>query len=247
VTGDQSKVILLVHGWGGSYREAWEDSGWASRLRSAGRQIIDVNLPGHGCASGSHNPEDYGNIADELEVAVAQRLEELGLNKHCVIDAMGYSLGAKMILELACRQPQRFNRLVLVAIGENAFAPLKASAAIAEVMTHGVTPDTPPLLRQLHQYTLRAGNDPLAMAACMLRPQDAPVTPKRLAVVTSPCLIVCGAEDQVVLPADGLASALTESRLRLVDGVGHFDILDNVELIASASEFLALESTTPGE
>ena len=38
------------------------------------------------------------------------------------VDAVGFSLGALTLLELACREPERFGRIVLAGIGQNVFA-----------------------------------------------------------------------------------------------------------------------------
>lgn len=221
--------IVLLHGWGGHYREAWVDSGWESKLEASGRELIKINLPGHGLKSASHDPEDYASIADDVESMLDGREG---------IQGMGYSLGAKILLEISCRNPNVFDRLVLASIGENAFQPLRASSAIANTVLKGVDDSTPDMLVEIYRYVLAAGNDRKAMAACMLRPQDAPITAERLKVVRCPVLVVNGDQDHVVLPADGLLESLNNSEAMMIPNVGHFDLLTNKIFQEKAHEFL---------
>ncbi|HEU4841145.1 MAG TPA: alpha/beta fold hydrolase [Ilumatobacteraceae bacterium] len=50
--------VLLVHGWGGSFDATWRRSGFTELLADAGREVIGVDLLGHGDAPKPHDPED---------------------------------------------------------------------------------------------------------------------------------------------------------------------------------------------
>jgi pimeloyl-ACP methyl ester carboxylesterase len=84
--------LLLVHGLGGSSRS------WSTILPGliAAREVIAVDLPGHGqtpvCADGG----TFQGLADALEAF----LSDEGLTG---IDMVGSSMGARMVLELARR------------------------------------------------------------------------------------------------------------------------------------------------
>jgi pimeloyl-ACP methyl ester carboxylesterase len=46
----QHEPVVLVHGWGGSFRRTWQEPGMTALLEDAGRQVIGVDLLGHGDA-----------------------------------------------------------------------------------------------------------------------------------------------------------------------------------------------------
>lgn len=223
------KQVILLHGWGGSYAATWQKTGWDSRLADVGYEVSGLNILGHGVPAGPHDPQEFANIADDIE---AQLGDAVG------IDGIGYSLGAKILLELACRRPDRFRRLVLSAIGENAYKPLAASEAIASAMANGLPDNAPPALAKLVAYTAEAGNDPLAMAACMRRPQDRPITPARLGDVTIPVFIGNGDIDHFILPVEPLTDAMPGAEAKLYQGVDHFDILEHPAFVADTINFL---------
>ena len=86
------KPLLLLHGLGGSWRS------WTPILPglAAQREVIAVDLPGHGAT-----PQPSGELSFEaLADAVAAFLESRGLQG---IDVVGSSMGARLVLELARR------------------------------------------------------------------------------------------------------------------------------------------------
>src|SRR5579875_731048 len=87
------KPLLLVHGIGGS----WASWGLViDRLTTGGRQVIAIDLPGHGQTPPLSGPVSIGTLAD----AVTEYLREEGL---LGIDAVGSSMGARLVLELVRR------------------------------------------------------------------------------------------------------------------------------------------------
>ena len=104
--------VLLVHGWGSSFERTWVATGVSALLEDAGRTVIGVDLLGHGAAPKPHDPEAYRDLTGRL----VEALPAAG-----PADAVGFSLGAITLLELACRQPELFGRLVLAGIGANVF------------------------------------------------------------------------------------------------------------------------------
>lgn len=84
--------LLLIHGLGGSWR-SWMPL--INRLASQ-REIIAIDLPGHGKTPGLKGPTTISTLADTL----TQFIQQNGLNG---IDAVGSSMGARLVLELARR------------------------------------------------------------------------------------------------------------------------------------------------
>ena len=93
--------VVLVHGWGGSYARTWQQPGWQALLEDAGREVIGVDLLGHGSAPKPHEPEAYADMTTRIVEAAGDG----------AIDAVGFSLGAITLLELACREPARPRQL----------------------------------------------------------------------------------------------------------------------------------------
>ena len=87
------KPLLLVHGIGGSWA-SWELV--MDRLAEGGREVIAVDLPGHGQTPPLAGAVSISTLAD----AVTEFLEEEGL---LGIDAVGSSMGARLVLELVRR------------------------------------------------------------------------------------------------------------------------------------------------
>jgi pimeloyl-ACP methyl ester carboxylesterase len=86
------KPLLLVHGIGGSWR-SWQTVLDALALE---RQVIAVDLPGHGDTPPLQGETTIETLADAVT-------EFLGRNDLMGIDAVGSSMGARLVLELARR------------------------------------------------------------------------------------------------------------------------------------------------
>ncbi len=87
------KPLLLVHGIGGSWA-SWEPV--IDRLAEGGREVIAVDLPGHGPTPPLSGPVSISTLSD----AVTEFLIGEGL---LGIDAVGSSMGARLVLELVRR------------------------------------------------------------------------------------------------------------------------------------------------
>lgn len=86
------KPVLLVHGLGGSWR-SWTP---VLALLGAQREVVAIDLPGFGGSVALDRQPSIDALAD----AVADFLAQSGLQG---VDAVGSSLGARIVLELARR------------------------------------------------------------------------------------------------------------------------------------------------
>ena len=107
----RDEPVLLVHGFATSAARTWRDNGWVDLLGDVGREVIAPDLLGHGDAAKPHDPEAYA----ALESDVAARLPDRP------VDAIGFSLGARVVLTLAADDPGRFARIVVAGVGANLF------------------------------------------------------------------------------------------------------------------------------
>jgi pimeloyl-ACP methyl ester carboxylesterase len=86
----------------------------------ASRQVIGVELQGHGHTADVDHPFSFEQMADD----VAALIKHLGLDK---TDIFGYSLGGGVALQTAIRHPELIRKLVLV------LTPFKSDAWYPEV------------------------------------------------------------------------------------------------------------------
>ena len=104
----EGEPLLALHGGLGSI----DLFGPSPALRAAGRQLIAVDLHGHGRTPLGDRPISLIDMGDDMAVL----LERLGYRQ---VDVIGYSLGAGVAFRLAVQHPETVRRLVLVSTGFN--------------------------------------------------------------------------------------------------------------------------------
>ena len=188
--------------------------------------MIGVDLLGHGTAERPHDPAAYAHLED----CVARALPAAGQ-----VDAVGFSLGAQLLLAVAAAAPQRFGRVVLGGVGSNMFVSADFEP-VAKAIESGDPDPENGLARAFTQFAAGSGNDPLALAACLRRP-GRKLVPADLATVTCPVLVVLGDRD-FAGPPDPLVDALPDARLVALRGADHFGTPKDFRFIDAALEFL---------
>ncbi len=222
--------VILLHGWGGSFNATFGQYGWVGDLLGHNRRVMTFDLPGHGGAPASHDPAAYSDLAGSV-------LETLG-DADPVYDVIGYSLGAKLALEMACRRPGLFGRMALGGVGDNVFAPERAGAAVAAALEGGLPPDAPAPVRGLVEYAALSGGDPRAMAAVLRRPPNPVADPGRLSTIQSAILVVNGEDDALARPDTALLAALPTAIHQVLPGVDHFALPGSAGFRQAALAFL---------
>lgn len=226
---DATLPVVLLHGWGGSFDATFAASGWLDRLATARRDVIAMNLPGHGDLVASQEPAFYGDLTASL-------LEQLPDGR---VDLVGYSLGAKIALSLAVRHPERIGRVVLGGLGDNAFAPEPIGEALAQALDDGTTDDTPIHIAALIRYSEKSGSYPRALAAVLRRPANPKLTEFALSAVQAPMLLVNGYADAIALPDTKLQAAMKRLRTLHLPGIDHLSLPACVAFQDAAISFLA--------
>ena len=220
----RDEPVLLVHGFATSAARTWGDNGWIDLLGDVGRQVIAPDLLGHGDAAKPHDPEAYADMEGDLASHLPDR----------PVDAIGFSLGARMLLTLAAEDPGRFSRLVVAGVGANLFRT-DGSDAIARAV-EGTGDTSNPVVQYLAGLAAQPGVDRAALAACMRHPRprlDAAILGK----VTCPVLVVLGDRD-FAGPADPLVEALPDATFRPLRNVDHFATPKEFRFIDAALAFL---------
>lgn len=221
--------VVLVHGWGGSFTNTWERSGFTALLADVDRQVIGVDLLGHGTAPKPHDPEAYADLTERVFAAMPD----------LPVDAVGFSLGALTLLRAAIAQPERFGRLVLAGIGQNVFErdDEATERIIAAIENDGEGAELDNRARLFAQYAHQPGNDPVALAAIMKRPAGPAFTDQQFERITCPVLVAVGDRD-FVLPADRLVDVLPDARLQTLRRTDHFATPESFDFIDATLEFL---------
>ena len=229
MTDSKTPPVLLVHGWAGSFDRTWKRSGIVDLLADTGRTVMPYDLPGHGTATKSHDPDDYRDLAGDL----LARVGTAG-----AVDAVGFSLGAITLLRALIRSPQSFNNVVLAGIGDGVFFP--HDPARSERILSGLEGRAEPgdiTARIFGKIGNESHNDPLALAAVLRRSREEPMTKEQLAAVHNRVLVVLGDKD-FSAPADKLAAALPNATLHSLKGIDHFRTPESFEFIDAVLAFL---------
>ena len=228
---DDAPVLVLVHGFSHSL-ESWD--AWAADL-SADYRVVRMDLPGHGLTG----PDPQGRYSVPQTVDFLDRLmTTLGIDQATLV---GNSLGGLVAWREALAQPDRVDRLVLLAPGGFSI--------------NGVTENPVPVPMAVRFYLTQAPQPVINAATGMLWGDTAAMpeeTPRRvyelmrrdgvgeamverlevftlpeptadLARVDVPTLILWGEADAMVPATHGpqFVAAMPQVRLITYPGLGH--------------------------
>lgn len=230
--------------------------GWQwHRMAPLLAQDCQVIMPDNrGVGQSAKPPGPY--TASMLAADTVGLLDALEIDRAMV---MGHSMGGFIAQALALEYPQRVTKLILAAtnFGGPRHVPIKPTAMAVltdtsgdplERLKHGILVSTAPGFADKHPEIIeqwlawRAANplDPtgyqaqLAIGLGLLSEEAA--FEKRLPEITAPTLIMFGAHDAVVPPANAelLARQITHSRIHILPDAGHFFPLETPEEAAEA-------------
>ena len=234
--------LILLHGGLGTIDEIF---GRLMPALSATREVIAVELQGHGHTADNGRPMTYETMADDVAALIA----ELRLGS---ADVAGYSVGGGVALQLGLRHPRRVSKLVVIS------APHATDGWYPEVLAGTAAMDA---------EAMKATNWYRAYLKAAPRPRDWPLLVRNVsrlmasrydwasAIATdlkSPVLHIVGDADSVRLPhalalyqlvgggrGDGFASGRPPSRLLVVPHANHLEILDRAALAPAIDGFLS--------
>lgn len=225
-TGGQGEPIVLVHGWS-MHSGVWEE---LAKQLSETFEVTCLDLPGHGK---SQTIEPYN--LEMLTHTIAENLPK----KPCWL--LGWSLGATVVLELACKFPQWVKGLVLLAfnpcfVAENQWPGmdnqtfeefgrnmLQDSAYTLKRFDSLQTNGKKALLIQLKQLLARSNRpDDAVLAAGLNILHD---TDSRLSIqqLDHRLTVILGTDDQIIPPATefALRKLKADLEIRTLHGASH--------------------------
>jgi pimeloyl-ACP methyl ester carboxylesterase len=231
--------ILLLHGTASSLH-TWE--GWVAVLRKT-RRVVTFDLPGSGLTGpfgGQYDPADYRG--DTYARFVLDLMDALQIRRAVI---GGNSLGGEIAWRAATLAPERFERLILVDAAGYALAPqdvplgfrlaylpvvgrisehLLPRALVASSL-HSVYGDptriSEALVDRYFELALREGNR--RALGLRLRQMAPGAQAERIRAVTQPTLILWGARDRLIPPADAqrFAADIRGAKVAMFDTLGH--------------------------
>jgi pimeloyl-ACP methyl ester carboxylesterase len=216
--------VLLLHGFATSATRTWGENGWLDILRDTGRTVLAPDLLGHGTAPKPHDPAAYVGLREHVGAGLPDG----------PVDAIGFSLGARTLLELAIDRPGRFRRLVVSGVGANLFRTDGSDVIVRALRGEG--DGSNPVARYFAGLAAHPDADPVALAALM-EFGGRRMTPADLAVVTCPTLVVLGDAD-FAGPPDPLVDALPDARLVVLPRTDHFATPKSFRFMDAALAFL---------
>ena len=190
-----SPPVLLVHGFASVASATWERTGWVRALRDAGRAVITVDLRGHGESDKPTDPDSYA--PSRLGADLVAVLDSAGVDR---VDAVGYSMGNRVISALVSLAPERVRRVVIGGAGPNElFASWSLDDARAVLLRD--EPSGDPTIEQVLRPAIEAGADREALLAVIEGVSGAPLSiPGEI-----PTLFVAGENDPVPAGVQELA------------------------------------------
>lgn len=216
--------VALLHGMGSTFDHNWRETGWVDLLETEGREVIGVELPGHG---------SQPVLAGEGDSAARRLVATIGDGP---VDAIGFSAGAAALYEAMVQRPSAFRRVALLGLTD----PLieRRTTGIPELADEfeSVDESSSAMSRLLVQMARGAGND-IASVAHYVRHMPPLPDFTEAAGAAVPTLVCLG--DREPAGADRLVEALPQSRLLTLRRTDHFATPTSFQCQAAVLDFLS--------
>ncbi len=199
--------VVLIHGFTGN-SQGWKRGKLYADLLARGYRVIAMDLPGNGRSDKPHNDRAYADNAEAKDVM--KLVSELGIKSY---DLVGYSRGSIIVSSLLILD-KRVNKAVMGGMGDGYTDPQWPRRIHAYLSIKGDTSfhDVDGMMKYIHSEHF--DNESLA-----LQQKWQPTTsPKQLARVRIPVLIIRGTEDKENGSETALQNMIPESKLVYVPG-----------------------------
>src|ERR1700680_1293309 len=210
---ERGSPLVVVHGFASDYRLNWVGTRWQEALTTAGFRVFGLDCRGHGLSEKPHEQAAYS--VDIMARDVIRLLDHVGVP---AARYLGYSMGARIGLQVVLDFPDRVQRAVLGGIGSA--GAIENADAIAQALLRGEPTDDPVAQTFYRFASARPSNDLIALAACIRGLQPVP-DPTQLAAIRTPMLVVVGDRDEIARDAPELVELIPSSRLVTIAGRDH--------------------------
>jgi len=235
--GEAAGTVLLVHGFATSRAENWRRLGWYGAFERKNYRLVAFDLRGHGESEKPHDPAAYGREA--LVADIVGLMDHLGLGR---VDLMGYSMGARLSLQVAAAHPDRVANLIVGGIGGRMLQPPPTPAPGAMTMAEAMRAEDPEAitektLKGFRLFADQQGEDRLALAAFSQGRGEA-TDAGELAAITAPTLVVAGSRDEMAGDPQALADAIPGAKAVTLPACDHFSAIPHALFKAAVFDFL---------
>jgi pimeloyl-ACP methyl ester carboxylesterase len=213
------------------------------------RQVIAVELQGHGHTADIDRPLSYEQMADDVSALLA----EIGIEK---ADLFGYSMGGGVALQVALRHPEVVRKLVVASASYTSEGMYPEVLATIETITPEAFAGSP-----LDEAYLRTAPNPEAFPNLVAKLKQLDMEPyawppEDIQAIAAPTLLIIGDSDAIRpehavelfrLLGGGVMgdlAGLPKSQLAVLPGTTHFvppgfGLLDRADwLVSMIDEFL---------
>ena len=227
---ETGEPVVLVHGFASDYRLNWVGTRWQETLTGAGYRVIGLDCRGHGNSDKPHDPAAYA--LEKMAADVARLLDQLGIDDARYV---GYSMGARIGLQVMVDLPGRVQRAVLGGVGMG--GAWHEAEEIARAMRGERTESV--VAKSFYDFaSARPANDLDALAACIVGIQS-DLELAQLNATRIPVLVVVGESDDIARDVDRLVESIPTAKLVTVRGRDHMSAVTAKEFKQAALEFLA--------
>jgi len=230
---EPGQPLVLIHGFASSYRMNWVGTRWQETLTQAGFRVIGLDSRGHGESGKPHAPSAYSMPI--MAADVLRLLDHLGVPS---ANLLGFSMGARIALQVVLDSPRRVVRAVLGGIGIG--GATGSAQVIAEAFLTG-RPSQDAIAQTFYRFaSAQPSNDLHALAACILglKVDHSHVA---LSSIHVPILLVVGDRDDIAGDAEELIERIPTARLVRVAGRDHLGTVPAREFKRAAVDFLTAE------
>ncbi len=201
------------------------------------RQVIAVELQGHGRTADADRPLSYEQMADD----VAAMMQEIGIAQ---ADFFGYSLGGGVALQVAIRHPAMAGRLAVASMPFNTDGYHPGMIDMIQTITPEMFAGSP---IEESYVSLAPNPDDFPTLVEKLVQLDSEIqdwSPESIQAIESPTLLIFGDSDIVRLEhvvemfqlrggnVNGDLAGLPSAQLAVIPGATHTSVLNQVDLLA---------------
>jgi pimeloyl-ACP methyl ester carboxylesterase len=225
------RPVVLIHGYFSTAMVNWVRYGHAAKIVERGLRLIMPDLRGHGDSAKPHDPAFYP--PDVLADDGLALLEHLELTDY---DLGGYSLGARTTVRMLARGATPRRALVAGMGLEGILRTGGRGAHFRNILTNLGKHKPGSVEWMAEAFMKTVGGDPIALLNVLNTFSD--TSSAALARITTPTLVLTGAEDDDNGSGEALAAALPDGHYTVVPG-NHMSAVTKPELGAAIAAFLA--------